>query len=245
MENGTVSLQNHTWRTDMHCIKGKTRFQCNGRTRSGEDWVTGLTLNDKAKCQIVHRHKNLQMNNKSRWRKEINKKTTKHALQNAPPPLNLSGRLFILHTTLFQDDLSSCRTCKLASLEQSQNQGNRGDLSPLLNMNSTASFWLQQILFFYLMSSRSIFAMSSRCLPMPSAHFFAEWARKTDDQKSPFPLKASSHQGIRYLICISDLACWYETRSANLSTNPFSRYWSTIISREASTSVTQISDRTT
>lgn len=50
----------------MQCIKGKTRFQCNGRTGSGEDWVTGFTLKDKAKCQIVRRDKNLQENNKSR-----------------------------------------------------------------------------------------------------------------------------------------------------------------------------------
>lgn len=134
---------------------------------------------------------------------------------------------------------SSCRTCKPASLERSQNQGNRDDLSPLLNVNSTASFWLQQILFFYLMSSRSIPAMSSKCLPMPNVHFFAEWARKTDDQKSLFPLKGSSHQGIRYLICISDLACWYETGIANLSTNSCSRYRPTIIPTEASTLVTQ------
>lgn len=106
-------------------------------------------------------------------------------------------------------------------------------------MNSTASFWLQQILFFYLMSSRSIPATSSKCLPMPNVHFFAEWARKTDDQKSLFPLKGSSHQGIRYLICISDLACWYETGIANLSTNSCSRYRPTIISTEASALVTQ------
>lgn len=44
----------------MKYIKGKTRFQWNGKTGSGEDWVTGLTLKDKDKLQIVHRDKSLE-----------------------------------------------------------------------------------------------------------------------------------------------------------------------------------------
>lgn len=113
-----------------------------------------------------------------------------------------------------------------------------GEQRPLLNMNSTASFWLQQILFFYLMSSRSIPAMSSKCLLISNVHVLQNEQERLMIRSHYF-LKGSSHQGIRYLICISDLACWYETGTANLSTNSYSRYQPTIISTEDSTLVTQ------